>query len=66
MTPEQKAAQVNMITAGMLCELAAMQAENTAAITEGNKPPHDGNAFRELPNKHGCHWNAVCELFNDY
>lgn len=65
MTPEQKAAFINAMTAGMLCELAAMQANNAASEGVTRYPPHAPAEFNALPDKHGLGHNAVVSFFGE-
>lgn len=66
MMPEQKAAYIMAMTAGMLAELEAMKVNNAASERAGDRYlPHAPAEFLALVDKHGLSHNGICTFFQD-
>jgi len=59
MEEASRAAFVIAQSACAAAEVAAMQAENAAAMAAGLPPPHSGDAFRAVPDNHQIGWNSA-------
>jgi hypothetical protein len=63
MTPEQQAAYVIAMSACVMAETAAMQAENQHRANRGEAVAYAEQAFMDLIEKHGIHHHAVIGMF---
>lgn len=65
MTPEQSAAYVNAMTAGMLVEMEGMKAENAVRTHRGEAIAYDEGAFSALVESAGIHRDFLVNLFKE-
>ena len=61
MTPEQKAAYVNAMSASALIEAMGMQAENQQRAAVGHSMAYTEDDFMKVIEKYGIHHNAIHE-----
>lgn len=65
MSPEQQAAYVIAMSACVLAETAAMQAENQQRAHRGESAAYSEKAFTDLISSYGIHHNAVLTMFRN-
>lgn len=64
MTPDQKTAYVQAMTAAMLAELESMRVANLEREREGKAYAYDEKAFADLPVRFGLTHNAIISFFH--
>jgi len=63
MTPEQSAAYINAMAAGLNATVAGMKAENTIRRRRGEALAYNEADFRKAIEESGCYHNAVMDTF---
>lgn len=64
MTQEEKVAYINAQVVCAQAEIAALNAENFAAMMQDQVPPNPPEFFHQVPLKYGIHHNAVLTFFH--